>query len=496
MSQLKKGALLSYLNIILSNVIGLFLTPFVIRMLGDSEYGLYLLIGSFVAYLSLLDLGLNNTIIRFVAKYKAKNDTKGEKAFLGTTFLIYLGISIFLALLGYIIYLNLENIFGLSLSIEEMEKAKIMFLILVLNLIFKIPGGSFEAICNAYEHFVFPRLILIVRYISRAVCIIAVLYFGGGAISLVVIDTILNLIIIGTTSIYVYKKLKVRISIKSYDLKLIKGVFSYSFWVFVFGIMFTFQWHAGQVVLGINSNTLTVAIFGVGVLLGGYYGAFATAINGVLIPRATQMVVKNEDGKSLTDAMIKIGRLNLFILVFILSGFFLFGKEFVYLWVGETYAPSWLIALLIMIALTLPLTQAFGTAILEAKRKNRFKSMISVVTVGFGVIIGFFLSRTHGMFGMIVPLVIAMALNSILMNFYFSKIFAFKVNHFFKNTIFRLLPTYGLLVFICYHLVNYKIIYSWFHLILCVLLYTIFYAMITYFLLMNTYEKSLIPKIK
>ena len=190
--------------------------------------------------------------------------------------------------------------------------------------------------------------------------------------------------------------------------------------------------------------------------------------------------------------MIKVGRLNLFILVLILSGFFLFGKEFVYLWVGETYAPSWLIALLIMIALTLPLTQAFGNAILEAKRKNRFKSMISVITVGLAVVIGFFLSKTHGMFGMIVPLFSALALNSILMNFYYKKIFDFKVCYFFKNTMLRLFPVYALLVFICYQLVNINIIYSWLHLLVCVFLYTITYVLATYFLLMNTYEKSLL----
>ena len=37
MSQLKKGALLSYANIFLTNIIGLILTPFIIRILGD-EY--------------------------------------------------------------------------------------------------------------------------------------------------------------------------------------------------------------------------------------------------------------------------------------------------------------------------------------------------------------------------------------------------------------------------------------------------------------------------
>ena len=93
MSQLKKGAVLSYLNIVLTNVIGLVLTPFIIKSLGDAEYGLYTLIGSLVAYISILDFGLNNTIVRFVAKYKAQGDVKGEQNFLASSLLIYVMIS-------------------------------------------------------------------------------------------------------------------------------------------------------------------------------------------------------------------------------------------------------------------------------------------------------------------------------------------------------------------------------------------------------------------
>ena len=93
MSQLKKGALLSYVTIILTNLIGLLLTPFIVRSLGNSEYGLYALIGAFIGYISVLDLGLNNTIVRYVSKYRAENDKEGEEVFLGTTMLIYAFIS-------------------------------------------------------------------------------------------------------------------------------------------------------------------------------------------------------------------------------------------------------------------------------------------------------------------------------------------------------------------------------------------------------------------
>ena len=67
------------INILVTNVVGLLLTPFIIKSLGDSEYGLYTLVGSFIAYFSLMDLGLNNTVIRFVAKYRTQKDKKGEE---------------------------------------------------------------------------------------------------------------------------------------------------------------------------------------------------------------------------------------------------------------------------------------------------------------------------------------------------------------------------------------------------------------------------------
>ncbi|WP_339837927.1 oligosaccharide flippase family protein [uncultured Flavobacterium sp.] len=134
MSQLKKGAILSYVNIVLTNVIGLVLTPFIIHSLGDSEYGLYTLIGSLIAYFTLMDLGLNNTIIRYVSLYKHNNDKEGEKSFLGQIFLMYAIISVVVLLAGFFVYCRLDDIFINSLTVDQIEKAKMMFVILKINI--------------------------------------------------------------------------------------------------------------------------------------------------------------------------------------------------------------------------------------------------------------------------------------------------------------------------------------------------------------------------
>jgi O-antigen/teichoic acid export membrane protein len=492
MSQLKKGVILSYLNIFLTNIVGIVLTPFIIKSLGDSEYGLYTLVGSFVIYLSLMDMGLNNTIVRFVAKYRIQNNKVAEQEFLGTTMLVYFGISLSLVIIGILLYYNIENIFKYSLTKDEMHKTKIMFIILIFNLTFSLPGGAFQAICNAYEHFVFPRVLTIIKSVLRTICIVAILLLGSKAIGLVILETILSLVTIVTTAIYVYQKLNIKISLKKYNFSLIKEIFNYSFWVFLFGIVAKFQWNAGQVVLGINTNTVTVAIFGVGIMLGGYYGTFASAINGLLIPKATKMVLDNSDGKILTDTMIKIGRINFYILAFILSGFYLFGQQFILLWIGKTYIKSWFVALLIMLVITLPLIQVFGNSILEAKKKNKFKSVVSLISVGIAVLVGFNLTFTYGMYGIIFPLVIAMGLNSLIMNFYYKRVFDFRIYYFFKFGILKSIIVYSIISGIAGCIIQYIQINSWLHLLFYILLYSIFFAVITFFILLNNYEKQLV----
>ena len=328
MSQLKKGALLSYLTLILTNIIGLILTPYMIKHLGDSEYGLYILIGGIIGYLTILDLGLNNAIVRYVSIYRVKNDKQGEEIFLGITMITYFMISLLIIIVCVLLYFNLETIFSKSLSNNELEKVKKMFIILIVNLTISIPGGTFNAICIAYQKFVFSRIVNIFKLLVRSLLIIIVLKFRGDSISIVIIDTAVTLSVILITYLYVKNKLNISIKYtKTINSTLLKEIFSYTIWTFIFSIVIQLQWNTGQIILGIQKNTVIVAVYGLGIILAGYYSVFASSINSMLLPKASNMFVDcNVNSKMYTDEMIKIGRINLFVLLFILSGFFLFGK--------------------------------------------------------------------------------------------------------------------------------------------------------------------------
>lgn len=490
MSQIKKGAILNYVTILLTTGVGLVLTPFIVRNLGDSQFGLYNLIGALVGYISVLDFGISNAIVRFVAKYRAEQDQKGLTSFLSTTFLIYLAIATVAVIIGVICYFNLDSIFKNSLSLEELSEAKIMFGILIFNLAIGLPGGIFTGICFGFEEFVFPKALNIYRYIIRSIAVLVLLFAGGKAIGLVILDTVFNILIIIITAIYTFKKLKVRFILHQFNKPLVKEIFSYSIWIFVAALISQFQWKAGQLILGIFTDTTMVAIFAIGITLGTYYGAFSGAITGVFLPRATQMTVKQANGQELTDMMIKIGRVSLIVLFFVLIAFLLYGKQFVFLWVGETYYDAWVIASIIMIAYTIPLIQAFGNSILEATNKMSFKVITNVIFIGSGTIVGAILSKTYGGIGMIAGSSIGWFIGQNIMNVYYHKVIKINIPLFFKKVFSKIIPA-SMLCFLAGYLIDYIPGIGWLNFIVHVTLFAIVYFFIMYLIGMHGYEREL-----
>ena len=112
-NQRKLGIVLSYVTLIISNLISIFYTPIIIRYLGQSQYGLFNLGNSVIAYLSILNLGLGSTIIRYIARYRFNKDKDTEAKLNGTFFIMYNIISVIVIVVGIFIVVNTDYIFNI-----------------------------------------------------------------------------------------------------------------------------------------------------------------------------------------------------------------------------------------------------------------------------------------------------------------------------------------------------------------------------------------------
>ena len=493
-SQLKIGALLSYLVLALQNLVGLLYTPFMLRMMGKSEYGLYSIAASVVAYLTILDLGFGNAIVRYTAKFRAENKQEEQYEMFGMFFLLYCGIGLIALLAGGVLYWNAENIFDASMTANELSRTKIILALMVFNLAITFPFSLFGSIITAYEQFVFQKVIAIVRIILNTATMIVLLNLGYKAIAMVVVTTVFNVLTLGLNFWYCKHYLKIRLKFARFQWGFLKEVSIYSFWIFLNVIMDRIYWSTGQFVLGAFAGTAVVAVFAVAIMLEHMYMNFSTAIIGVFLPKVTAMVVHDSDGKSISDLFIKTGRIQYCVMILVLTGFFLFGRQFIHLWAGEGYDDAYIIAMLFFVPLTIPLIQNLGITILQARNQMKFRCIlylvISLVSLGAQIP----LSKYYGGIGCACAIAGALVLGQIIiMNVYYQVRQKIDIVGFWIEII-KMSIVPGILTVLTYYVLQQYVLDTVVKLVAGIALYLVVYLPLFFTLSMNAYERDLILK--
>ena len=219
-SEIKIGAMLSYIIIVLNMIIGIVYTPILTSKLGQSEYGLYSLVSTIISYLTILDFGFGNAIIIYTSRYIANKEKDKEQKLHGMFLIIYSLIGIVAGIMGILLTLNVNNLFGSTMTEEELHKAKILMSILTVNLVLTFPLSIFSSIITAYEKFIFAKTLNIVRIILNPVIMLVLLHLGYKSIALVLLITLLNIMTLLINFIYCRKNLHIKHKTKIWKNKL------------------------------------------------------------------------------------------------------------------------------------------------------------------------------------------------------------------------------------------------------------------------------------
>jgi O-antigen/teichoic acid export membrane protein len=491
MSQMKVGAILSYLSLFITMLIALSYTPIMLRLLGQSEYGLYALIGSVAAYFSIMDMGLGNAIVRYTARNRAIGD-KGSESMLNGMFLILYSIIGFMTILVGIILLDkVDNIFGASLTVSELDKARIMIKILIFNFVISFPLAVFGSIMRAYEKFIVIKVVGITRSIMTPFITLPFLFLGYGSVVMVVITTVVNISCLLFDVYYCFKHLKISFYFGKIDYQLLKEILGYTSFIFLNIIVDQIYWNTDQFILGILTGTVSVAIFAVAMQFIIIFKTFSTSISNLFLPRASIMVANEASNETLTEMMIRYGRLQYIIMSFVLSGFILYGYQFITIWAGDNYSTAYYIILIIMVPLTIPLIQNFGISILQAKNLHGFRSIVYIIIALLNISISIPLAINYGGIGSALATSISLILGHIIIiNIYYHRKIGINIILFWKNISLMSIPAI-VSILIGLAINNFIILDTIIYLLLKIVLFSIIYIILMWFFGFNRYEKEL-----
>jgi O-antigen/teichoic acid export membrane protein len=499
--QIAFGTIMSYLSIVISCVGAIVVTPFIVKCLGDSSYGVYRIIVSLIAYMSILNFGFGSSAVRYISEFRVKNQKEKEGEFLTIIkYMNFFAICI-CVIVGVIIYSFIGDIFSSSLTLEEIDLAKELFKILIIGVIVSVVNDIYASIINAYEQFIFVKSIDVIRNILKIVLVFMILSFNSSAVFLTMIDLALNVFVLLSNMYYVRFKLKIVIAfrlpnLKTIDFKFYKEVFVFASLVLLNIIINQLIWNTDSIIIGMRLDSVSAAIYGVGATISSMFYNMSLVIGNLLMPKTVFMVKSGATKSELTDYMIKVARIQAFIIFFIVSAYFVMGKQFVQLWMGNSYSDAWISSLLVMIGSVFASLLVSGHAILKAMNKQNFFMGTYFIIFLLNAVITYALVVHTGIIGAAAVTMVTFVGGTIfiLIPYYHISI-KLNMKKFISSMCRDILPATLVVAFVMWKFYQYVDISSWVKFFVMAAVYTVVYYLVIYFCGTTRKEKDIIQSI-
>lgn len=440
-SQVKMGALISYFTIAFNIVAGLIYTPWMISKIGNSNYGLYTLTTSLITML-MMDFGMSAAVSRFVSKYRAEGDQQAIDRFLGVVYKLYIAIAAIVFLILLVLYFFLNGIYE-NLTAEELSTFKSLYVVVGLYSVVSFPFINLNGILTAHERFVELKLADLFHKVFIIVAMVICLLIGQGVFALVLVNAASGLLTIAVKLYFIKRKTKVKVQLGYRDRNMLKEIFSFSAWTTISSLAQRLIFNITPSIIAAVSitGTLGVAVFGVATTIEGYVYTFATAINGMFMPRIAKIVHEGKKQEQLVPLLHRIGRLQCMLIGVLVVGFAALGQSFVAdIWKKPDLVQSYGCAVLLIVPsfFYLPLQIAKTTLIVENKVKLQAKVylLMCLLNVGLSAV----LSRYYGAIGAAISIFAAYMIRNVLMIVIYHRVLQLNMLRFFKEVYLKLTP--------------------------------------------------------
>lgn len=483
--QVKYGAILSYLGIVAYILIGLLYTPWMIDVIGKDDYGLYTLAYSIIS-LFVFDFGLSAAVQRFVAKYLAEGTQERVNSCLSVVYKLYIYIDILVLVVLSVIFILIPYIYT-ELTVEQIERLKVVYVIAGLFSVISFPFIPLNGILSAHEKFVQLKICDLVSKVLTVIVNIICLSNGGGLYELVITNVSIGLLIIFVKFIIVKKQTSVKVSLAYTDRQEMKSLFSFSGWTTIVSLCQRTIFNIAPSILGMFASASVIAVFGISVSLEAYTFTFASALNGLFLPRVSRIMNVKGD---ILPLMVRVGRFQILTMGLVMIGFAIVGYDFILCWLGSGYEDAYTYTLLFIIPAFLLLPADIADQAILASGMVKYRAYVYIIMALINVILSYFMTMYWGALGLSLSIFISyMSRNIIMYYIYYSKL---KINifSFFRETFGRMSLGLLLSTIVAYFICRFLVFDGWLSVFVRIVVVVVCYVVIMTLFALNANEKG------
>ena len=331
-----RNVLSNWIGTIANMAVAFFLSPLIVHRLGDIAFGIWVLAVSVVAYMNLLDLGMQSSVLRFVNKGHTQHDHQAASEALSAA----LWIRLQFAAVILACTVGLAKVFPYFFRIPHdlVRAAQIAVLLIGLKVALNMGVGVFAGVLSALNRYDLRNIVDFVQTAIRAIGVVTVLLTGHGIVAIAVCElaaSVVSNILLVIVARHIYPELRVRLGRPRKET--LQHIWTYSAYVFMNTVAIRLIYQTDSLVVGKFVSVAAVTYYMIANNLITYTSQVIDGIGGTFVPAASTFEAAGNS--SALRSLYKNGtRIILIISQPILITLIIRGSSFIGLWMGARYA--------------------------------------------------------------------------------------------------------------------------------------------------------------
>jgi O-antigen/teichoic acid export membrane protein len=333
-----RNVLFNWFGTIVNIAVGIFLSPFILHRLGNVAYGVWVLAVSSVSYLSLLDLGMQSSVLRFVSKGYTKRDHQGASDAISAALWVRLQISALVLVLSGVLAAVFPLVF--KVPAELASDARKALLLIGLNAALTMSIGVIGGVLSALNRYDLQNYVSLAQSAVRVAGVVYVLRSGHGIVAIAICELIAGLAA-NFLLVWIARRLypELQIQLKKPKRETLRQIWAYSSYAFLNTVAVQLVYQTDNLVVGAFVSTAAVTFYAIANNLCRLANQAVGAMGSTFVPAASTYEAAGDSASLLM--LYKNGtRATLIVALPILITFVLRGSSFIGLWMGPQYAQS------------------------------------------------------------------------------------------------------------------------------------------------------------
>jgi len=348
--QVAVGTATNYAGRVINLGVWFALTPIIVSRLGQTDYGLWALVASFVAYGSLADLGIASAVTKYVAEYRARDDNETASALIATALWLYCGLGLAVIAVGVIIAPFVPDLIR-GIPVHEHTTASWLVVITAAAVAVQLPSNCAIAVLRGLNRYDLMNLIGSLAILSVGVGIGAILLLHGRVLAITAIAVPVTVFwLIPTVWLIHHTAPELRFGFRGAQRSQARRVLLFGSALFGIQAAQVIKLQSDEVVIGAALPVKFVSPYSVARRLSTLPGQLTNQFVLVLLPLASRLHAEGDDGR-LREVYLAGMRLTLALFSIVGGALIVFAKPFLVAWVPSVASSSDIVVLLTIAAL-------------------------------------------------------------------------------------------------------------------------------------------------